>query len=110
MLIESTLDLFLATAATSHDHQRAATAIAPLLSTVRRGMETMKFSTPARITTYSPPRVAAGESRAVTAERFGHRINDLHCARQYGDAADVRRVIDETIEEIRVAALGRFQR
>jgi hypothetical protein len=109
MLIETTLNLILATAATAHDHKQAATAIAPLLATVRRGMETMKFSTPARITTYAPPKVTAGESRAMTAERFGHRINDLHCAKQYGDAADVRRVIDDTVEEIRVAALGRFR-
>jgi hypothetical protein len=109
MLIETTLDIILAAAATSHDHQQAATAIAPLLATVRRGMETMKFSTPARITTYSPPKVAAGESRAVTADRFGHRINDLHCAKQFGTPEDVRRVIEDTVEEIRVAALGRFQ-
>ena len=109
MLIESTLDIILATAATATDRNQATTAIAPLLATVRRGMENMKFSMPARITTYSPPTVTAGEHRALTADRFGYRINDLHCAKQFGTPEDVRRVIEDTVEEIRVAALGRFQ-
>jgi hypothetical protein len=109
MLIESTVDVILATAATAQDRNHAATAIAPLLSTIRRGMETMKFTMPAKINTYIPPKVAAGESRAMTAERFGHRINDLHCAKQFGTPEDVRRVIDDTVEDIRVAALGRFR-
>jgi hypothetical protein len=107
VLIESTLDLILATASTSQDGKRAATAIAPMLATLRRGLETMTFTTPARITTYMPPSVVAGESRAMTAERFAHRLNDLHCARQFGTPEDVRHVIDSTVHEIRVAALGR---
>jgi hypothetical protein len=107
MLIESTLDIILATAATASDRNQAATAITPSLATVRRGMETMKFTTRARITTYTPPMVAAGERRAMTVDRFGHRINDLHCAKQFGTPEDVRRVIEETVDEVRTAALGR---
>jgi len=107
VLIDSTLDLILAVASTAPDRKQAATAIAPLLSTLRRGLETMRFTGPARITTYAPPRVAAGESRALTAERFQHRLNDLHCAREFGTPEDVRRVIEETVDEIRVAAIGR---
>ncbi len=107
MLIESTVDLILSSSATATDRKQAAAAIRPLLATLRRAMETMQFKTAARITTYSPPAVIANESRAFTAERFTHRINDLHCAKSFGTPEDVRAVIDQTVKEVRDAALGR---
>jgi len=109
VLIDSTLDLILAAASTSSDRKQAATAIAPLLTTLRRGLETMRFTGSARITTYTPPRATAGESRALTAERFHHRLGDLHLAKEFGTPEDVRRVIEETVDEVRVAAVGRHR-
>lgn len=108
MLIETaTIDTILTAASTAPDRKRAAMAISPLLATLRRGLETAKFSGSPRITTYSPPAVVAGERPSLTAERLRHRLHDLHLARAFGTPADVSRVIDETVSEIRVAALGR---
>ena len=109
MLNDDTITLILAAASTAHNRTQAATAIAPLLATLRRELETAKFSGSPRITTYAPPAVTAGESRSLTAERFRHRLRDLHLARVFGSPADASRVIAETIKEVRVAAHGRHQ-
>lgn len=109
MLIDDTLTLILTAASTAHDRTQAATAIAPLLATLRRGLEATKFSGSPRITTYSPPAVAAGESLSLTSERFRHRLQDLHLAQHFGTPDDVRRVIEETLDELRFATLGRLR-
>lgn len=106
-MIESTVDCILRVAASQPDNRTAATAITPLIATLRRTLETTRFQGPPRIVTYQPPTVRAGESHAMTAERVAHRLNDLHCARELGTPEDVRAVIEMTVNEVRTAAMGR---
>jgi hypothetical protein len=109
MFVEDTVDAVLRVAASQPDHHKVATAITPLLATLRRSLETTDFQGPARIRTYTPPAVRAGESHAMTADRVGHRLNDLHCARVLGTPEDVRAVIEMTVNEVRTAAMGQHR-
>lgn len=106
--MSTTVSSILEAASGSTSRVQAEAAIAPKLISLRTELETMTFDGPARLLAYSPPTVTLGGQPDTTAARFRFRLNDLHCARKLGNPADVRRVIDDTLEEIRAAALGRF--
>ena len=57
------------------------------------------------IRTWSPAGPRRGEQPTETAARLRARVEEIGLARRYGDAEDVRRMVDITLAELRQVAL-----
>lgn len=100
------VSLVLAAAAAANDSAEAERAIEPHLEALRRQLHGMSFKGAPRLRTLSPVGVSATESPAMTVERVTRRIEQLHLAKVYGTADDAACLIDDTVAEVRFAALG----
>jgi hypothetical protein len=90
------------------DGDAARSAISKPLADLRRDLERLTLDAAPRLMTFSPPPACPGEPWTSTARRLQCRLNDIRLAKTYGDAADVRHVVDLTLDEVRAAALGRY--
>ena len=96
------------TGAATRDTAVAIEAITPALVELQRQLEKAagSFLGPPRLCGYNPPPPCRGESPSRTADRVRHAIRSLHCAKCFGSADDVRRVIEATVRDVKIAAVG----
>ncbi len=106
-MFEDTVAEILATATTASTPAAAERTIASLVAALRRGLETMRHNGPPRLRAYSPPTFTAAEPPTSTLHRFAHRLDEIALAKASGSSRDVRRMIDQTVGEVRAAALAR---
>lgn len=102
------IDRIIATAATRPSEADAERAIDPILKMLRGSLETITFDHPPVVFTAFCPQVRAGQSVGESHRVFRHRLNDLANAKRWTDAENVEAVIDSIVDDVRVAALGRF--
>jgi hypothetical protein len=101
---------------------RTAVAAAPSLTAATRAIEPMLAALAAKlkapriegeatpmIRAWSPGGPRPGETATETAARLAFRLDEIALAKRWSDAADVQRVVDTCVRELRAAAIGSFQ-
>lgn len=103
------VERILLTASCRATSAEAEAAITPILTMLRGSLESMRFDDPPMVFSAYRPTVRAGQSAGEACRLFRQRLNDVANAKRWTDAENVERVIDTVVDDIRAAALGRFQ-
>ncbi|MEI6239596.1 MAG: hypothetical protein WCR51_04345 [Planctomycetia bacterium] len=101
-------DGFFAAAEAAPSVTHAARALDPLVASLRASLILPRSPADPEpvLRLVSLPPLAGGEGARVLADRLRMRLDEIAMAKRWGDAADVQRVLDVTIGELRQAALG----
>jgi len=109
---EAAAGRFFAAAAEAPTKTHAARALSPLAVSLRKTLlSPLGDEEPAAmLRTVELPSLTGGEGPADIASRLEFRLSELWLAKRCGDAADVRRIADLIVRELREAALAKVGR